>query len=189
MTRTNLQKMLGDFAGYREAVGHVLAERSQSVERWRILLEALQLSTATLYLDYLQVTRPLADLNLPSRKRFRKKPINSADDQHALRARFREHLESTVPWQNFRSGNPFSSITNLRSKEDYLQVLALHVPEIYQETLVLEPAVSRFLQEETANDQAMLIVGLQHLGRNHISFLLPALEWITDESSWDVGDY
>ncbi|MFZ0662947.1 MAG: hypothetical protein WAM66_09670 [Acidobacteriaceae bacterium] len=42
-----------------------------------------------------------------------------------------------------------------------------------------------FLASHVDSALVDLMVGLQHLGRNHTLFLLPALEWATDEDSWE----
>jgi hypothetical protein len=61
---------------------------------------------------------------------------------------------------------------------------ALHLPEIYEASFRVESYARAFQKSQSSTALASLGVGLQHLGRNHISFVRFALEWAADESSW-----
>jgi hypothetical protein len=102
-----------------------------------------------------------------------------------LREKFRERLESSPCWIHFKPQNPSSADTGLKTLQDYIEKFTLHLPEIYEETLRVEVCAKSFLNNHNDSALAQLVVGLQHLGRNHISFVLQALEWAADEDSWN----
>ena len=56
----------------------------------------------------------------------------------------------------------------------YAEQLTVHVIDVKTATPVKEISVQLI----------NLVVGLQHLGRNHISFVHSALEWAAAEDSW-----
>jgi hypothetical protein len=70
--------------------------------------------------------------------------------------------------------------------EDYLNVFLLHLPEIYEETLRIEALVKAFRKNLDKAVLTRLEVSLEHMARNHISFVRFALEWAADESSWEA---
>jgi len=104
-----------------------------------------------------------------------------------LRDGLRQVLESSVSWQrDFKAENDFSDSTGLRTRGDYAAKITLHLPEIYEESFRVEALAKRFLQSHTNGTLEDLAVGLQHLGRNHIGFVLQTLEWAADEGSWHL---
>ena len=106
--------------------------------------------------------------------------------EKTLREKLHKELESSPCWsRHFKPENSFSELTGLRSRRDYTDKLTLHLPEIYEESFRVEACTKDFLASHDGSALAQLVVGLQHLGRNHISFVLQALEWAADEDSWE----
>ncbi len=105
--------------------------------------------------------------------------------ERSIRKRLRQELETSPSWTTFRPENPFSELTGLHSLQDYTDKLALHLPEVHEETFAVEACLISFLANRNSAALAQTFIGLQHLGRNHISFVLQALEWAADEGSWD----
>jgi hypothetical protein len=60
----------------------------------------------------------------------------------------------------------------------------LHLAEVYEETFRIESCVRSFLKNRNDAVMAHLVVGLEHMGRNHISFVQQALEWAANDLSW-----
>jgi len=60
----------------------------------------------------------------------------------------------------------------------------LHLPEIYEETVFLEECANILSEQRSRKIAVAMMIGLQHMGRNHISFLQPALDWLSDEEYW-----
>jgi len=67
--------------------------------------------------------------------------------------------------------------------EDYTSTLALHLPEIYGETLKMEESLGRFRFKKDFSAIAELIVGLVHIA-HHVSYCHYALEILSDEWRW-----
>lgn len=142
------------------------------------------LSVSRLYLDYLVMRNEFPRLEKASSVAKaianRASPLREA----ALRKRFRRRLESLPCWSFFEPSNAFSESTGLKTRQHYLDSFASHLPEIYEETLHVESCARAFLRTSSGAELAALMVGLEHLGRNHISFVHFALEWAADEGSW-----
>lgn len=181
-----LEKLQLDLADYREAVDDIfsssLTEPAECQQRFREIL----ICASRLYLDYQVVMKSLPDLEVFSSSATA--PIFRVDTlrEKALRGKLRQKLETSSCWSHrFNPENPFSELTGLRSRRDYTDRLSLHLPEIYEETFRVEACTKEFLASHDGSALAQLVVGLQHLGRNHISFVLQALEWAADEDSWE----
>lgn len=110
--------------------------------------------------------------------------------EKSLRENLLQRLESSTCWSRcFKPENSFSELTGLRSRQDYIDKLTLHLPEIYEESFRVEACTKDFLARREGSTLAQLAVGLQHRGRNHISFVLQALEWVADEDSWEDSSF
>jgi len=64
-----------------------------------------------------------------------------------------------------------------------MNAFGLHLPEIYEEAVRAKGYAKRLL-EESGDTGAFLTVSLDHLCQNHVSFVIPALQWAADESTW-----
>jgi hypothetical protein len=181
-----LEKLQLDLVRYREAVDHVFTAtlvEPRDCQKW--LLEIL-VCASQLYVDYLLVVKHMPELETVASKRGALDVVQSNSlRERSIRERLRQELETSPCWGTFRPENPFSELTGLRSLQDYMDKFTLHLPEIYEETFRVEVCVKSFLANHNSAALAQTLVGLQHLGRNHISFVLQALEWAADEGSWE----
>ncbi len=75
-------------------------------------------------------------------------------------------------------------IDKLKGKKDYIDLLALHLPEIYDETIRLEDWLHRLTLDPSEAVLTRAIVSAEHLSKNHIGYVLPALEWLIDINAW-----
>ena len=180
-----LEKLQLDLVSYRAAVDKVFSLAIAKPADWQQGLREILICASQLYLDYLLVIK-----NLPAME-----AISSNDDSGLIRAdtlrekilreKLQQTLESSTCWNHdFKPENSFSELTGLWSRRDYTDKLTLHLPEIYEESFRVEACTKDFLASHDGSALAQLVVGLQHLGRNHIGFVLQALEWAADEDSW-----
>jgi hypothetical protein len=181
-----LEKLQSDLVSYREAVDQIVSSTLTTPRDWQQRLLEVLVCASQLYLDYLLVVRNLSALEAVASKgggsdRVRADVLRERN----LREKLKHELESSPSWNHFRPENPFSELTGLRSLQDYTDRFTLHLPEIYEETFGVEFCVKSFLANHNSAALAQTFIGLQHLGRNHISFVLQALEWASDEGSWE----
>ncbi len=171
---------------YRQAVDQILSSDLTSPQSWRVCFSEILICTSRLYLDYLLVTKGLPELESLAFKRSNT-GLTSTDSgrEFELRLKLGKKLDSLAGWPGFVAQNSFSKLTALRTVQDYIDSFSLHLPEIYEETFRVEACTKSFLTNQDSSALAHVSVGLQHLGRNHASFVLQALEWAADEGSWD----
>ena len=100
-----------------------------------------------------------------------------------MRLRFRKRIEALPCWAQFHPENEFEKENRLRTLEDYISTLALHMPEIYGETFNMEESLGRFRFKKDFSAIAELIVGLAHIA-HHVSYCHYALEILSDEWRW-----
>ena len=81
-------------------------------------------------------------------------------------------------------GLDVAELSGLRSVQDYIQNFQLHLPEIYEETILVEHYSSAFRGTQSNSALTWMLTGLEHLGRNHSYFVQPALDLASDEDSW-----
>jgi hypothetical protein len=182
-----LEKLILDLAHYRESVDQLLLPTDVSGTRqWREQLFEILICASQLYLDYLLLMRALPSLESISVKASGDLvPRLDIHREASLRKGLKERLKSVPHWKHFDPRNAFSKLTGLQTLEDYIDRLVLHLPEIYEESLHVEDCTRRFL---TVHDEAILtelVIGMEHMGRNHIAFVQQALEWAANETGWD----
>ena len=181
-----LEKLRLDLVSYREAVDQIFSSTPTKPTDWQQRFFEILICASQLYLDYLLVVRDLPALETASSKgsssrRFRVDTLREKN----FREKLRQVLESSPCWIHFKPDNPFSEFTGLRNLQDYIARFTLHLPEVYEETFRVEVCTNDFLASRDSSALAQLVVGLQHLGRNHIAFVLQPLEWAADEGSWE----
>jgi hypothetical protein len=105
--------------------------------------------------------------------------------EFSIRAKLEKRLESCPCWSEFDPNNEFFEENGLRSKEDYLFSLCLHLPEIYHETSNVEASVREVLDQGFMTDANLgeLLVGVAHAA-HHISYGRHALEILSEEHTW-----
>ena len=180
-----LRQLLSSLPAFRTAVDALVSENHGSADEWRRSFHGVLLAATELYLGYLLVQKNEAALWKTARGR----PAANArwgdiQRETALQHKITDRLESALPWKLFRTTNQFSRWTGLWDRRDYVERLALHLAEVYEQTIGTEKRVTDFLADRSPRAFADISVGLEHLGRNHISFVLQALQWAADESSW-----
>lgn len=181
-----LDNLQDDLMGYRQALDQLFSSKLTTPKGWQECFSEILICVVRLYLDYLLVMKNVPGMEVVSSK------DNSALIQcdllreKALREKLQQMLESSTCWvHHFEPDNPFSELTGLRSRRDYTDRLTLHLPEIYEESFRVEACTKVFKASHDGSALAQLVVGLQHLGRNHVSFVLQALESVADEDSWN----
>ncbi len=181
-----LEKLQVDLVRYREAVDHVFGTALVTPGNWQKWLWEISICSSQLYVDYLLVVKLLPELDAVANKKGALGLVRSNSlREESIRERLRQELETSPCWTAFKPENPFSELTGLRSLQDYTDRFILHLPEIYEETFAVEVCVKSFLENHNSSALAQTFIGLQHLGRNHIGFVLQALEWAADEGSWE----
>lgn len=181
-----LEKLQLDLASYREAVDSVFSSALVTPTDWQQFFGEILICVSQLYLDYLLVMKSLPAMEAVSSKGDGGRVRVDTLREKTLREKLQQRLESSPCWgQRFKPENSFSELTGLRGWRDYTDKFTVHLPEIYGESFRVEACVKDFLASHDGSALAQLVVGLQHLGRNHISFVLQALEWAADEDSWE----
>jgi hypothetical protein len=185
--RKSIQKLQLDLLSYREAVDKIFSSALTKPQSWQRCFRDILICASQLYLDYLLFIKRLPTMEAISSRRAScaLRRLNT-HRQKSLREKLHHKLESSVCWsRDFKPENAFSDLTGLRNLRDYTDRLTIHLPEIYMETFRVEACAKDFLATRDASALAQLVVGLQHLGQHHISFVLQTLEWASDEGSWD----
>jgi hypothetical protein len=183
-----LEKLELDLASYREAVDRIFSSAPAKPADWQQCLREILICASQLYLDYLIAIKNLPSMEAVSSKgnSDRIRGVMLREREEDLRERLLRELEFSACWKRqFKPENAFSELTGLRSRRDYIDKLTLHLPEIYEESFRVEACAKDFIASRTGSALAQLAIRLQHLSRNHISFVLQALEWAADEDSWE----
>lgn len=183
--KDQLRKLVSNLASYREAVDRLLSPDVPDGRKWREQLFDILISVAQLYLDYLLLIRELPAIEAASKASVQEVLRANTGREARLRKRLKDRLESVPHWNHFDPQNAFSELTGLRTRQDYINRFVLHLPEIYEESLRVEDRTKAFLTDLGHSSLMELAVGMEHIGRNHISFVLQALEWAVDDGSWD----
>ena len=185
-----LERLPLDLAAYRAAVDQLVSSALMTPRGWQQLFLEISICASQLYLDYLLVAKALPEIDSVSLavKGIDHVPVDALREKR-LREKLKHELESSPSWNHFKAENPFSELTGLRSLQDYTEKFTLHLPEIYEETFRAEVYTKAFLRTHSASTLSQLAVALQHLSRNHIGFVLQALEWASDEGSWEEASF
>lgn len=176
------EQLIRDLSDYRTAVNKICSTSLQPSEFRDRIFDVL-VSTSKLNLDYLLISRQLRNTEMVPSK-YSHIPTNlQREELH--RAQLRAYLESWGQWSHFDLQDPFSELNGLRTRGDYIDCLALHLPEIYEESFRVEQCAKEFLLNRSDLAGTQLLIGLEHMGRNHISFLQQALGSLAKDSLWD----
>ena len=182
----HIERLLLDLVAYRRAVDHVISSAATPPGHWQQCFVEISICTSQLYLDYLLVTKasPHHDSLSVSVDEVGLVSIDVFREKH-LREELKNKIESSSSWKHFKADNALSTLAGLRNIQDYVDRFTLHLPEIYEETFRAEIYANTLLRTQSVYALSRLLVALQHLGRNHIGFVLQALEWASDEGSWE----
>ena len=169
-------------SNYRESVNMIFTT-SPTPSELRSRFYDVLICTSRLYLDYLLITRQLETAEMvPSE--YVSIPAN-LQRERIHREQLRAQLESWPNWKYFHPQKGFPEQTDLQTLADYINCLALHLSEIYEESFRVKQCAKEFLLNQNDSAGGQLIVGLEHMGRHHISFVQQALEWVSADSMWD----
>lgn len=181
-----LQKLLGTLTSYREMVDRLFSESLLEPKDWRAYFSDLLISVSQLHLGCLIFVHNSygfeAGSSFISTDRLPKIDISR---EQSFRSKLRAYLESRIFWDDFHPEDASLMPIELRTAQDYLDNLSLHLPEIYEESLRIEGYVNVFRESSSGLVFTSVIVGLQHISRNHIAFVQPTLEWISNEDLWE----
>lgn len=188
--RSKLSGLTLHTAGFRQAVDGIFTRPFQTHTEWLRYFWTILQFASQLYADYVLLT---PDLNpVEALDDSPKSPLLDAADESdvqtemILRKRYSSALRGVPFWRDLRPNAPFAEITGLRKADDFIQSLVLHLPEAYVESIRVERWAKELSAGPSAGSLASLIVGLEHMSRNHLLFALPALQFAADETSWDV---
>jgi len=183
--RNKLKGLKTHGAAFRNALEHIFVHQPTTSGECRNYFGTILLYASQLYADYVSLSSDLARLDLAQ------DGTQSISDGEAgalhegsLRERYTAFLRAIPCWDRLSPNAPFAAITGLRSAADYIEPLALHLPEVYEESIRTEGWAGDITSRATAATVASLLVGLEHMGRNHVLFVLPALQFAADETSW-----
>jgi hypothetical protein len=180
-----LDKLQVDLVGYRKAVDQIFSPALTTPKDWRECFLGILICTSQLYVDYLLVMKNLPVMGGMSKSGSSDQLRADMARERDLRKRLKDELESSPCWSHFLPENPFAGLTGLHTRQDYVDRFTLHLPEIYEETFRVEAYTKNFMGNHSAAALARISVALQHLGRNHIIFVLQPLEFASDEDSWN----
>lgn len=181
-----LRQLDKHLAAYRTAVDQLCAEGCPSIGGRLRCLTSVHVEVSRLYLDYRLFMQSRSKLEAVASRVRGVRPIRSdVRREFELRERMKQILEAWPHWARFHAEHAFSDLNGLRNTSDYIGSFVLHLPEIYEETIRVQKAVAGFLSHLSARRLVEIELGLQHMGRNHILFVLPALEWVSAEEQWN----
>jgi len=103
----------------------------------------------------------------------------------ALRKKFWTRIESLPCWSDFDPMNGYENENQLRTQNDYIHALGLHLPEIHGETINIQSCV-RTVRDEcgfSGSSLARMLVALEHAA-HHASYCRHTLETLSQEYSW-----
>jgi|HubBroStandDraft_6_1064221.scaffolds.fasta_scaffold900423_2 hypothetical protein len=182
---STLNRFNAHCAAYRSSVDRILCDDLSEACAFQRICRQIQLNATELQVDRHLILDLISRMRLALKSGPSLQPKQDVRREHDLRERLKRVVESLPVWSQFNWQNPLAKAAGLLSVEDYINSLQLHLPEIYEETLILEERASTLLQTRSRRIATEITIGLQHMGRNHISFLQPALDWLSDEENWD----
>ena len=179
-----LKQIQPNCMSYRQSVDQ-LFEPLARTGSWRLRYLDILVATTRLYLDHLLVMRHMPEFEAAAVKR-RKTTLSETDlaRERVLRNKLIDELEQETRWISFQPINLMSDDAGLIDLQGYKNRLAIHLPEIYEETHHVEMFAKSFLTNQNSAALARLSVTIEHIGNHHAIFVMPALEWLADEMSW-----
>jgi hypothetical protein len=180
-----LEQLIRDCRSYRQAVDQILTADRLKLQGFRRCLLAIQVGIAHLQLDRLSLMQEAAVFETSSEEALPQTPLmHDMKREMAIRNRLKDRFESMTFWSRFEGKKPVAELLGLRSVDDYRRSFQLHLPEIYEETFRIENYALALLGNQASSDLTGMLVGLEHLARNHAYFVQPALDFASDEDSW-----
>jgi hypothetical protein len=182
-------RQLGEHLSQYETAVHRLASSKLTRARdCRACFWLLHVGGSQLYLDYLLAV----ELNKAFPRLSRGESTDVAEEEpsevyiarhFAMSKKLKAKLDSSNCWHQFDANNFFQEQNHLTKTADYVQVVVMHVPEIYSEVCRLDKYVHGIRRARLGRLPAPLVVGLEHTA-HHISYSHYALEILSHEMSW-----
>ena len=190
MTDKRISSLLGKIASDSVEFRHRLDDVIDAFADGRVArqqLFELLICTSELYLNYLLFMKDLTyfselSVDAPDSQVY----SSNVHREMELRNRFRTVLQRSKSWDHADLQNSLAELAGLRTRTDYIDSFTLHLPEIHEETYLVEECARHFVASKDTKVLTELTFGLQHLACNHISFVQPALQWSSVETSWVI---
>jgi len=186
---TSLVNVIRSAQAYRAAVDRIFSEPLAEPDAAREYFFDLSISVSRLHLDYLLAVRdqPAIERSVAMGNHRIERIRSDFHRQMRLQERLRERLEALPCWEYFDPSDAFADYTGLRTLNDYISSFLIQLPEAYEETFSVEYYAKGLLGGATG-PISELIVALEHMGRNHLSFVRFALEGASQSSNWRVPE-
>ena len=189
MEPKRLQEVSSDASQFREAVDALLATDCTEPQLFCDRLYEIWITVSRLYLDMIEVYRWALPNSNEAAHGFEspatiKVNYDSIKTEQRIRVKLQKYLEELKIWDRYNGDHAIPIDRGLKSKADYVSTLSFHLPEIYAETISFEKYVKALSTNPSAAALAGAMVSAQHLGKHHASYVLPALEWLTNLDAW-----
>ena len=186
---TSLVNVIRSAQAYRAAVDRIFSEPLDEPDAAREYFFDLSISVSQLHLDYLLVVKdqPAIERYATAGDHLMERIRGDIHHEMRVRERLRERLEALPCWEYFDPSDAFADDTGLRALKDYIASFVIELPEAYEETFRVEYYAKGLLGGATG-PISELIVALEHMGRNHLSFVRFALEGASQSSNWRVPE-
>ena len=177
-----LEQLEVDLISYRDAFTHRPSQLASASEVRHYFHDVL-IQTSKLYLDMLLIERD-EDLLAAKLRDTSLFPLPSDGLERVTRDEFQLSLRSWAAWAHFQPEHAFSAQLRLTTLQEYFDSFTLHLPEIFAETANAEARLHSVFNDQSAAAFTDLLIRIQHVGRNHISFVQHSLQYAADESCW-----
>jgi hypothetical protein len=184
---TSLVNVIRSAQAYRATVDRIFSEPLVEPDAASEYFFDLSISVSQLHLDYILVVK-----DQPAIERFvalgdhqMEKIRSDRDREMGLQERLEQRLEELPCWEYFDPSDAFADYTGLRTLKDYITSFVIQLPEAYEESFRAE-SYAKSLLAGTSGPIEELIVCLEHMGRNHLSFVRFATEGAAERSNWRV---
>jgi hypothetical protein len=181
-----------DMRTYRRRASDLFTKQLGSPKQCSRYFYGLLTNTSWLYIDNLKFkevensirSAPATETAVRGSRRSR------GEEELRVRTRFRRQIESLPCWACFAPRNTFVSENNLKSQADYVDSLALHIPEIYSEAIKISRDIRRVPADGLPSSLtvAEISVRLEHIA-HHSSYCRHTLEILSYEDSWSARQH
>ncbi len=172
-----LHENLIDYRAVLERIGSRQLTRGHDCRSYFL---ALLVSTSRLYMDWLTITTMEREWGEGDTPHTERRDARAFTREAAMRKKVGEKLGTLRCWQAFDPMNYFADENLLRCRQDYVNCLALHLPEIYGEAIRLEADVQEIAGGAKLTPQrlSVLVVGLAHLAHHASRWRWSARPWL-----------
>jgi hypothetical protein len=182
-------RIIKDSRDFRAACENLVSLSSIDSCKFRAQMSTFWQLASRLYLDCTELAR-WCEVDTGRKMGSRPKGLSTApvvssvNIEQSIRGTLRLFFEGVPVWDDFNTENAIPMSRGLINAMDYINSLSLHLPEIYCESFRLERHLTELGRDMDESAKSRALVSVSHMGRNHISFVLPALEWLSDKDNW-----